>query len=677
MSATALAKEELERYLADIRNEPEWRDEADMCAEYYDGNQLDQETLRAYERKGIPPLIRNLIGPTVDLVLGMEARARRDWKVVPQREEDTDLASFLTAQLRDAERMSGADRACSDAYSGQIKAGLGWTEVTRESDPFKAPFRVRAVPREEIFWDFRAREPDLSDARFLVRKKFYDADLLARRFPNHTELIRQAATGWAEWDTWNEGHAVHLINSHAAEQKTSIQESEWRDSDRKRLCLYEVWYRVWDEGIIIRLPTGSVVEFDLDNPEHVLLAFLGQAEPKRASFSRVRLAWWIGPHQLADIASPYQHGSFPYVPWWGYREDKSGAPYSPTRRVISSQDELNVRVSKNLFNLSAKRVLMDDDALAARYGQTPESIREQVSRANGVVILDPRRSNKGEGAFRVESDQQQAGALHMQAVQESSRAIQDCFGVYQAMLGQDTSADSGVAINSLVEQGSTTLAEINDNYRYARKRTGELLLALVKEEIGTNALQTSIQRNGKAVEMVINARSVDETGVTRISNSITQTQFKVDLDEIPASASVRQSQLKDLIDLIKTLPLQLLPPQQMIAIMQVIVKATDLDEREELIEILEAAIGAPPGGMPDMATLQAQQAAIHNAEQDAAIARQRDEDAHQARMQQHEAQIRKTDAQTQAIRIHTAADTLQRLQSTAQPEIIHAGTPSR
>ena len=57
------------------------------------------------------------------------------------------------------------------------------------------------------------------------------------------------------------------------------------------------------------------------------------------------------------------------------------------------------------------------------------------------------------------------------------------------MLGKDVAggAKSGVAINSLVEQGTTTLAEMNDNYRVSRAATFELLLSLVKQDIGRDS----------------------------------------------------------------------------------------------------------------------------------------------------------------------------------------------
>ncbi|MEJ0004438.1 MAG: hypothetical protein WDN30_14445 [Pararobbsia sp.] len=98
--------------------QPRWRLEADTCADYYDGNQLSVELIDKLKDRGQPPLITNLIKPTVDTVLGMEAKSRTDWIVRP--EDDTsstdDVAEALSLKLKHAETESRADRACSDAY---------------------------------------------------------------------------------------------------------------------------------------------------------------------------------------------------------------------------------------------------------------------------------------------------------------------------------------------------------------------------------------------------------------------------------------------------------------------------------------------------------------------------------------------------------------------------------
>lgn len=153
----ALSVMQLERWLDEIRNQPSWRREADKACDYYDGNQLDADTLAQLDDKGLGPLTTNLIQPTVNAVLGMEAKTRTDWRVGGDDDQYQDVAEALSAKMHEAEREAQADVATSDAYAGQIKAGFGVVEVSRNSNPFNYPYRVTSVPRSEMYWDWRSR----------------------------------------------------------------------------------------------------------------------------------------------------------------------------------------------------------------------------------------------------------------------------------------------------------------------------------------------------------------------------------------------------------------------------------------------------------------------------------------------------------------------------------------
>src|SRR6266542_1523343 len=132
----ALPRATLETFLWEIREQPSWRREADRDADYYDNNQLDADTIKKLQERGQPPLITNLIKPTVDVVLGMEAKSRTDWKVNPEddNEADPDAALALSVKLKHAEIESRADRACGDSSPGQITAGLGFCDVAVVTD---------------------------------------------------------------------------------------------------------------------------------------------------------------------------------------------------------------------------------------------------------------------------------------------------------------------------------------------------------------------------------------------------------------------------------------------------------------------------------------------------------------------------------------------------------------
>ena len=583
----------------EIRQQPNWRTEADKCADYYDDNQLDGDTLAELERRGMGPLINNLIKPTINVVLGMEAKTRGDWRVIADNDNHQDIAEAQSAKLHEGERESRADRACSEAYSGQIKAGLAWVEVGRESDPFKYPYRVRYVHRREMFWDWRAKEPDLSDAAYVVRQKWFPAAEVIAFYPEHKDLIRGAAAGWpAEW-LQRAKEDTSLMHAFNQEMRTSIADHEWRNYGRSQVSLYEVRYRQTVRGMIIELPDGRTVELDMKNPIHVAGIARGILRPRPAVYSRWRRAIWLGPHLLDD--GPVDQKKLSYIPFWGYREDLTGTPYGLIRSMIPMQDEVNARRQKLLWMLSSKRVVVDSDGLDHRYNDFSDLVRE-VARPDAVVVTNPNRKNAN--AFQVDhqvalSDQQ------YQVMMESKQAIQETAGVFNAMMGREGTASSGLAINSLVEQGTTALAEINDNYRYARRLVGEALLELIVQDMTGRQVDVAAGEDGRRKIISLNVPAIDQnTGAKYLENDVSKAMTKVALEDVPSSPAYRAQQMSMITEVMKSMP-----PEVQAPLIPFYLESTELPKRREMADLIRKQLGlsGPDGEQMDPAVAQAQQ----------------------------------------------------------------------
>ena len=580
--------DEFQKYMLEIRNQPLWRYNADIEADYYDGNQLDTITLAEMEEKGIAPLITNLIAPTVDAVLGMEAKGRTDWKVADDSDDDDaeDLADALNIKLHEAERISNVDRAVSDAYAGQIKTGCHFVEVSREFDPFKPKYRVKAVHRREIWWDWQSKEPDLSDARYLVRKRWFDKDLVLMMFPKHAQVINNSISGWDDWsfELTEDSQDTFLARHWGIEQNSSIEDQEWLDSELERVCLHECWYRKWSKGQVLRLPNDTVIEFDSKNPRHVAAVENGIIKPQPSILNKLRLSWWIGPHKVGDMKTPYSHNSFPYVPFFGKREDRTGVPYGLIRPMKSPQDEVNTRKQKMMWLLSAKQVIADEDAV-----HDHNIAASEVGRPDAYIKLNKARLNKTQTAFQVKTEHE-LSRQQFDVMTEAKANIQETGGVYQQMLGNnaDSGASSGVAIDSLVEQGTITLAEINDNYRYSRMQVGDLLLSMIKDDMGVMPVQVTLGRDTER-ERVVNLNEMKqnpETGAMYRTNDISRTKAVVVLEDVPNTPTYRAQQQRELTELTKALP-----PELQTAIVDMVIEASDLLHRKEIADRIRSVTG--------------------------------------------------------------------------------------
>ncbi|MBM9538961.1 portal protein, partial [Desulfobulbus alkaliphilus] len=66
------------KLMSDINGQPDWRSLANRACAYYDNDQLPPAVKKALDERGQPITIHNLIAPTIDGVLGMEAKSRTD-----------------------------------------------------------------------------------------------------------------------------------------------------------------------------------------------------------------------------------------------------------------------------------------------------------------------------------------------------------------------------------------------------------------------------------------------------------------------------------------------------------------------------------------------------------------------------------------------------------------------
>jgi hypothetical protein len=579
----------LENFLSDIRYQPLWRPLADKCADYYDGNQITPEMAEELERRGQPSLVHNLIAPTIDGVLGLEVKTRTDAKLVADDDEGLPVIDAMNQELHEAARISMTDRACADAFGGMIKSGIDWVEVTRDEDPFRYPYVVQQVHRNEMWWDWHSKRLDLEDCRWLMRRRWLDEDTVIQAFPKHRELIKAVAGNWQGWDQFHEYQSLHsgsaLVDAHAVEFNSGINRSDWWDSDRKRALVYEVYYRVWDRKPVLKAQNGQVVLYDKTNELHNAAIASGAVTVQASNFSRMRMAYFVGPHKLSDIDSPHPHNKFPYVPFFGYREDKSSIPYGLVRRMLSPQDEINHRRNKLTWLLNLKRVIKDNDALM---NMSDERLMDELHRADGVINLDPNRRNRDGNAFRVELDSGIA-AQQFQVLQGAQKEIQDVAGVYSAFLGQESGATSGVAIDSLVEQGTVTLSKLLDNYKFARQLVHELLLANIVADIGDMEKQVRINVNSpkKTKTIVLNERITDEFNKTKINNSVLRTKMRVVIDETANTATYRQQLNVALANMVGRLP-----PEFQAPLFEMIVETSDLANRDEVLQQIRKISGS-------------------------------------------------------------------------------------
>lgn len=583
-----MTREEYLEVLFEIENQPlQWRAIADKEMDYADGNQLDSELLRAQQKLGIPPAMENLIGPALEAIQGYEVATRRDWRVTASGQPGgRDVAEAINYRLNQAERTSKADKVCSEAFRPQIAVGIGWAEVTRNSDPFGDPYRCKTVHRNDIHWDMSQGSTDPDEWRFLRRQRWLRPERLLPIFPQHADLIRAYGREGAQWWTTSSieqygGAPTGLNNAWDEARAWTIHENRYYNATTKEVCIAELWYRRWVDVGIIESPDGRKVEFDTKNPAHVAALAQGIVKYTRAVVPRVRRAFWLGPHLLDDSPTPYTHKHFPYVPFFGFIEDSTGVPYGYVRNLIFQQDTLNSGTAKLRWGMSAVRTERTKGAVA----MTDAQFRATVGRLDADIVLDAAHMSQQGARFEVKRDFQLSDT-QLNLLENARQAIQRISpAASPALSGRRGTATSGIQEQTQVEQANQGLAHIMSHFAEGRTMIGEMLMAMIVEDMGNEEQTVIIEGNAIKPDrtVVINKPETDAAGYRYLSNDVQRTRLMVSLEDVPSSPNFRTQQLNSMSEAVKALP-----PQYQAAALPFMVSLMDVPFHRELVEALRA-----------------------------------------------------------------------------------------
>ena len=585
----ALTVDEYREIHEEIDNQPrEWRAVADREMDYAEGNQLKTELLEAQRQLGIPPSMENLIGAALEGIRGYEESTRTDWRVTANGQPGgQDVADAISFKLNEAERNSKADDACGKAFYPQIGVGLGWVEVSKGDDPFGYPYQCLPVSRNEIHWDWASERDDMTDARWLRRQRWMHASRLARVFPEHSELIKRfgkAGTGW--WGTYSGedvgGQSTGLNRAWDVAREWTVQEDRWHNPHNKEVCATELWYRRWVDVVVLKSPDGRVVEYDEANPAHVHAVANNLVEYRRAVVARVRRSYWLGPHVLFDGPTPYAHRYFPYVPFWGFREESTRVPFGYIRNMLYQQDTLNSGNSRLRWGMSAYRVERTKGAIAMEDDQ----FRRTVGRLDADIVLDAAHMAQPGARFAVERDyqmnQQQLDMLAnaRQAIERVNPAAAGAFS------GRRGTATSGIQEQTQVEQANQSLAHMMGNFKRGRTLVGEMLMAMIVQDMGREENTVVIEGDAITPErtIIINHPETDAAGYPYLSNDLQRTRLMVGLEDVPSSPTYRGQQLNVLSEVVKSMP-----PQFQAVVMPLMASLMDMPFKNQLVEALQQA----------------------------------------------------------------------------------------
>lgn len=517
-----------DRYMQSARKfEEPWRKNNQQCFEYVDGDQWTEEERYNIEHRGQQPTVINTILPTVDMVCAVASQQQADIQVIGREGSDDDKATLLTALLKHVMDTCHYDYQEKEAIHECYIGGRSWFEIGIFTDERgKDLVKVDHVPWENVYCDPFSRKPDASDARFIIKVKWVDRDMLKELYPEAADMVDTVF----EDDYKGQEYEAQTHSSGRSEFYWDVK------SNRIRVC--ECYYTMpeYKKITVIDEETGRETQKEvLKNVLHYVVfadevILEGSATNHKAN----------KPPLNIDI--------YPIVPMY-CRRDRKGRPVGIVKNLIDLQDQINKLESKFLWTLMSNRLIMESGAV-----QNPAEAKEEFQKPDGMILAN----DGGLSKIRIDDKYRDLSYMsnHLNFLLATEQRIS---GVNDSMLGLGGANErSGIMQNTRISQGASMQTSILENMFFSRERVSYVILKLIGNYYTDYRVMTITQPNGATERYEFNKRenTVDPlTGAqdSRILNKIDSTlYYDCVLKRVPHFDSIRERQLQIFSEVLKT-----------------------------------------------------------------------------------------------------------------------------
>jgi hypothetical protein len=561
------------------------RAEAELHRQYYDGVQWTASELAVLRARNQAPIVDNRIKDKVEHLLGLERKTRTDPKAFPRNPTDEKAAEAATDALRYVSDLNDFPQLRSFVAENMLIEGYGGCEVIVEKREGKNPKVVqRKIRWDRLYFDPFSMEADFSDANYMGIVTWLDSAVAKQRWPKSADLITESMTNAANAETFDD-------------------RPRWVDTNRKRVQVFETYYRqlgkwmraVWFKGGFLEKPTvSSYVDQD-------------------------------GEPQCPIIAQSLYVG-------------QDGDRYGVVRRYKTLQDEINHRRSKALHIFNSRQTIAEKGAV-----DDPQTARREVAKADGYIEVNPgMRFDVGVAADMAQGQfQLLADAYNSMGLTGPNEALQGTSGNI-----------SGRAKQLDQEGGAIQLGVFFDSVRYFQRRVmratwnriqqywdqeewirvrdeeGRMQFVALNQpttqgELEAEKLAGQMMPEEQKLQMIEQIAMNPQARTPTIKNAVGQLDVDIVIDESPDTVTLQAEQFKELANLAQAGVV--FPPD-------VYLEASSLRNKDKLLDKLR---GNDP---QSQAQAQAQQEA-------AALAKA-----------QAEANVRKTNAQANKDEVSAAVD---------------------
>lgn len=486
------------RFTRIVSWEQKWRESAREELDFQAGEHWTEE--QREERRGLPCLTFDRIGPSIDQVVNDARQSPTEPRFIPVGGgADKQTAEILQGLMRNIENDSRADIATETAYSYAVQIGRGWFRVLFEYEndvDFTQKIVIKRIANPFcIYPDPAADEFDYSDMRYCFATEDLDKDVFDELYGDTT--AGQATSAW--------------------ESLGDKIKTEWFPNGAVRVAEY--WWVETTKDYICQLPSGDIVPWNMV-PEGVI-----PVNTRMTQKRKVKMAKLCGTGILTEETPDGQKLSgvvewpgkyIPIIPVIGKEILKDGKRFlrgmiRPAMDGNLMFDYMSSKLAQGVGLGPISQWKVADQAIEGYEGVWAESNRKPTAvlkwhpfTSDGKAIPEPQRISPSVDM-----------SATVQALSVYDNNIKAVLSTYDASLGAPGPEQSGRAINARQREADNAHFDFHDNLSRSMRQLGRVVADLIPAVYSEERLVTVFDPDGKSRQVQINAPTIYK-GIQRV-----------------------------------------------------------------------------------------------------------------------------------------------------------------
>ncbi len=435
---------------------------AERDLRFYLGDQWDEAEKRELFQEGRSTLVFNRIRPNINMVSGYQRKHRHSSVVVPVESSDQQTADQLTKLLLYVFQYGDFYECISDCFKGGLITGWNMMSLWMDyrDDPLNGDLKCGREPYNAFIADPYFSNQDMSDAAYIMKRKYISLDMCKSLLPEHKKDLDQLnQIGWERDD------------------KFTWLPYQQQPNGQKMMAYNENWEQGWEQvKFVYNAVTGETFEYGGEDEDYFLYSNPDVTLiEKTEQFVKQHII--VNDQFIHTEKNPYGLNEYPFVPFFGVFCPESSdyllKVQSYVRTMIDPQRSANRRRSQ-MIDIIESQInsgwIAEEDSVVNPRSLFQTSQGKVVWKKKGAPMDALQKIAPGQ----IPPSFFQLNELH-------DRDIMDVANISQELLGQaDSEQDSGLKV--MLRQGAALvgLQDLFDNMRYAQEVVTRKALKMIQ-----------------------------------------------------------------------------------------------------------------------------------------------------------------------------------------------------